>query len=119
MSPCSSLQGGRALCPVCSLELQGPGECECEELAHTLFSRVSALLRASPGNPVPLWDGGGDVWTLTLQDSPLFCVEVPPPPRPPTSPASIATGIWICYYSLFLLETQHELAMALRLVGGL
>ena len=87
MSPCSSLQGGRALCPVCSLELQGPGECECEELAHTLFSRVSALLRASPGNPVPLWDGGGDVWTLTLQDSPLFCVEVPPTPPPDPQPA--------------------------------
>ena len=48
--------------------------------------------------------------------SPLLCGS---PPRPPTSPASIATGIWICYYSLFLLETQYELAMALRLVGGL
>lgn len=62
---------------------------------------------------------GVDVWTLTLQDSPLFCVAVSPPPPTLSSPASIATGIWICYYGLFLLETQRELAMALRLVGGL
>ena len=66
-----------------------------------------------------LWGGGGaDVWTLTLQDSPLFCVAAPPPPTP-TSPAFTATGVWICYYGLFLLETQHELVMALELVGGL
>lgn len=48
--------------------------------------------------------------------SPLLCVS---PPSTPTSPAFIATGVWICYYDLFLLETQHELVMALELVGGL
>ena len=35
-----------------------------------------------------LWGGGGaDVWTLTLQDSPLFCVAAPPPQPPLALPS--------------------------------
>ena len=63
------------------------------------------------------WRGGGCVDPDSSGQSPLLCGS--PPPPTPTSPAFTATGVWICYYGLFLLETQHELVMALELVGGL